>query len=88
MGGVSKKRCTSARKTAKTASEPLHHHARGVKKAELAPPSPSDFELPFGGKLSPHNLWVKITPVIPRPEFESEYAENFPTEIGAPAFII
>jgi hypothetical protein len=26
--------------------------------------------------------------VIPRSEFESEYAENFPTEIGAPAFII
>ena len=58
------------------------------RKAELAPPSPSYFELPFGGKLSADNRWVKITPVIPWSEFESEYAENFPTEIGAPAFII
>jgi hypothetical protein len=57
-------------------------------KAELAPPSPSDFELPFGGKLSADNRWVKMAQVIPRSEFESEYAENFPTETGAPAFII
>jgi len=42
------------------------------RKAELAPPSPSDFELPFGGKLSADNSWVKITPVIPWSEFESE----------------
>ena len=88
MGGLSKKRCTSARKTAKTASEALHHHVRVYIKAELAPPSPSDFELRFGRKLSADNRWVKMAQVIPRSEFESEYAENFPTEIGAPAFII
>jgi transposase, IS5 family len=55
------------------------------RKAELAPPSLSDFELPFGGNLSPDNRWVKMAQIIPWSEFESEYAENFPTEKGAPA---
>jgi IS5 family transposase len=55
------------------------------RKAELAPPSLSDFELPFGGNLSPDNRWVKMAQIIPWSEFESEYAENFPTAHGAPA---
>jgi IS5 family transposase len=55
------------------------------KKAELAPPSLSDFELPFGGNLSLLNRWVKMAQIIPWDEFESEYAANFPTEKGAPA---
>lgn len=55
------------------------------RKAELAPPSPSDFELPLCGKLSADNRWIKMAQVIPWSEFESEYAENFPTEKGAPA---
>jgi len=55
------------------------------KKAELASSPPSEFELPFGGKLSADNRWVKMGELIPWSEFESEYAENFPTEKGAPA---
>ncbi|EGK85806.1 IS5 family transposase [Microcoleus vaginatus PCC 9802] len=55
------------------------------KKAEFASLSPSDFELPSCGKLSASNRWVKMAQVIPWSEFESEYAENFPTEMGAPA---
>jgi hypothetical protein len=55
------------------------------RKAELATPSPSDFELPSCGKLSPHNRWVKMAELIPWSEFEAEYAKNFPTEKGAPA---
>lgn len=55
------------------------------KKAELAPLSPSDFELPFGGNLSLLNRWVKMAELIPWSEFEAEYAKNFPTEKGAPA---
>jgi hypothetical protein len=55
------------------------------RKAELAPSPPSEFELPFGGKLSADNRWVKMTQLIPWSEFESEYAQNFPTEKGAPA---
>jgi transposase, IS5 family len=55
------------------------------KKAELAPSPPSEFELSFGGKLSSDNRWVKMSELIPWSEFESEYAENFPTEKGAPA---
>ena len=55
------------------------------KKAELAPSSPSEFELPFGGNLSPLNRWVKMAQIIPWDEFESEYAQNFPTKKGAPS---
>ena len=52
------------------------------KKAELASSPPSEFELPFGGRLSADNRWVKMGELIPWSEFESEYAENFPTEKG------
>jgi hypothetical protein len=55
------------------------------RKAELATPAPSDFELPSCGKLSPDNRWVKMAELIPWSEFEAEYAKNFPTEMGAPA---
>jgi len=55
------------------------------RKAELAPSPPSEFELPFGGKLSADNRWVKMAQLIPWSEFESEYAQNFPTGKGAPA---
>jgi len=55
------------------------------KKAELAPSPSSEFELPFGGRLSADNRWVKMAQLIPWSEFESEYAQNFPTEKGAPA---
>ena len=52
------------------------------RKAELAPSPPSDFELPFEGRLSTDNRWVKMAQLIPWSEFESDYAENFPTEMG------
>jgi len=52
------------------------------KKAELASSPPSEFELPFGGRLSADNRWIKMGELIPWSEFESEYAENFPTEKG------
>ena len=55
------------------------------RKAELAPSPPSDFELPFEGRLSADNRWVKMSQLIPLSEFEEDYAENFPTEMGAPA---
>lgn len=55
------------------------------RKPELAPSPPSDFELPFEGRLSEDNRWVKMAQLIPWSEFESDYAENFPTEMGAPA---
>ncbi len=55
------------------------------KKAELAPSPPSEFELPFGGRLSADNRWVKMAQIIPWSEFESEYAANFPAEKGVPA---
>ena len=55
------------------------------KKAELAPLPPLDFELSNGSKLSADNRWVKMAQLIPWSEFESEYAENFPTMMGAPA---
>ena len=44
-----------------------------------------DFYLPFGGKLSPENRWVKLAEMIPWDEFESTYASQFSEDIGAPA---
>ena len=35
--------------------------------------------------MSPDNRWVKMAQVIPWSEFESEYAQNFTTVMGAPA---
>ena len=55
------------------------------RKAELAPLPALDFELANGSKLSPDNRWVKMAQVIPWSEFESEYAQNFVTEVGPPA---
>jgi hypothetical protein len=55
------------------------------RKVELAPSPPSDFELPFEGRLAADNRWVKMAKLIPWSEFEEDYAENFPTEMGAPA---
>ena len=55
------------------------------RKAEFASSPPSEFEQPFGGRLSSDNRWVKMAELIPWSEFEAEYAENFPTDMGAPA---
>lgn len=44
-----------------------------------------NFYLPFGGKLSADNRWVKLSKLIPWDEFESTYAEQFSEDIGAPA---
>ncbi|MEM6254866.1 MAG: IS5 family transposase [Cyanobacteria bacterium P01_D01_bin.156] len=44
-----------------------------------------DFYLPFGGKLSSENRWVKLAEIIPWEEFESSYASQFSEDIGAPA---
>ena len=52
------------------------------KKAEFASSPPSEFELPFGGRLSADNRWVKMGELIPWSEFESEYAANFLIEKG------
>jgi len=44
-----------------------------------------NFYLPFGGKLSSENRWVKLAKLIPWDEFEQVYAEQFSTGMGAPA---
>jgi len=44
-----------------------------------------NFYLPFGGKLSGENRWVKLAELIPWESFESEYAEQFSQTLGAPA---
>lgn len=44
-----------------------------------------NFELPFGGKLSQENRWVKLAELIPWQDFEAEYASNFSQSMGAPA---
>ena len=44
-----------------------------------------NFYLPFGGKLSGENRWVKLAEMIPWESFESEYADQFSQSMGAPA---
>ncbi len=42
------------------------------------------FILPFGGKLSPNNRWIKLANLLPWEEIEEDYAKNFPSRRGAP----
>ena len=52
-----------------------------------APPGQLSFEnfyLPFGGKLSGENRWVKLAKLIPWDEVESEYAQQFSPNEGTP----
>ena len=44
-----------------------------------------NFYLPFGGKLSGENRWIKLAELVPWEQFESEYAEQFSEGQGAPA---
>ena len=44
-----------------------------------------NFYLPFGGKLSGDNRWVKLADLIPWQSVESDYAEQFSRQMGAPA---
>ena len=44
-----------------------------------------DFELTFGGGLSSENRWVKLAKLIPWSDFETEYANQFNSKMGAPA---
>jgi len=44
-----------------------------------------NFYLPFGGKLSEENRWVKLSEMIPWEEFEASYAAHFDPSHGAPA---
>ncbi len=44
-----------------------------------------NFYLPFGGKLSGENRWVKLAELIPWEEFEVHYAQQLSQDMGAPA---
>lgn len=44
-----------------------------------------NFYLPFGGKLSSDNRWVKLAKLIPWEAFEQTYADQFSEGMGAPA---
>lgn len=44
-----------------------------------------NFYLPFSGKLSADNRWVKLAELIPWELVETEYAEQFSASMGAPA---
>jgi len=46
---------------------------------------PESFEFPHGGKLASDNRWVMMTSRGDKSEFESEYAQNFASSMGAPA---
>jgi transposase, IS5 family len=53
-----------------------------------SPPGQLSFEnfyLPFGGKLSSDNRWVKLSKLIPWETLEANYADQFSATMGAPA---
>jgi transposase, IS5 family len=53
-----------------------------------SPPGQLSFEnfyLPFGGKLSSDNRWVKLAKLIPWETVEATYADQFSATMGAPA---
>lgn len=74
-------------KTAKIGKNPLHlfFPEQMYQKTELPSTPPEKFALPFEGKLSADNRWVRMSNLIPWEEFEEEYAKNFSAEKGAPA---
>jgi hypothetical protein len=43
------------------------------------------FFLPFGGKLSGDNRWIKLAALIPWNDLEDDYASQFCKGFGAPA---
>ncbi|BAY28699.1 transposase [Nostoc carneum NIES-2107] len=55
------------------------------RKEESTPIAPSNFLLPFEGKLSSENRWVIMADLIPWTEFEKEYSSSFSADMGAPA---
>ena len=55
------------------------------RKVDPTPQPPSNFDLPFQGKLSENNRWVIMAKLIPWSEFEGEYAEIFTSSTGVPA---
>ena len=44
-----------------------------------------DFYIPFGGKLSAENRWVKLAELVPWEELEEAYAKQLSERQGAPA---
>ena len=47
--------------------------------------TPNEFQFSNQFKLSAKNRWVIMAELVPWEEFEEEYANNFPSETGAPA---
>ncbi|WP_445301854.1 transposase [Microcoleus sp. POL1_C1] len=64
----------------------MHRHLRScTKKLSLSQNPHPSLNCPSEEACHSFNRWVKIAQLIPWSEFESEYAQNFPTEMGAPA---
>ena len=66
-------------------SKPLHLSGSMYRQSSPGQLSFENFYLPFGGKLSGENRWVKLSELIPWEEFETLYAQQFSDEQGAPA---
>lgn len=49
----------------------------------------AEFSLPFEGRLSPNNKWIKLARIIPWEQFEDDYKQNFSdSDVGNPAFSV
>ena len=65
--------------------KPLHLVTSMYRQTSPGQLSFENFYLPFGGKLSGDNRWVKLAQMIPWEEFEEAYASQFARNVGAPA---
>jgi transposase, IS5 family len=63
----------------------LASHAPMYRRSTPGQLSFENFYLPFGGRLSGENRWVKLAALIPWEQFEAEYAEQLSDSMGAPA---
>lgn len=41
-----------------------------------------DFNQPMGLHMNPNNRWVRMAEIVPWDEFETKYAELFPSNVG------
>lgn len=64
--------------------KPLHQTAM-YRRSSPGQLSIENFYLPFGGKLSADNRWVKLAAMMPWADFEAEYAAQMSQGMGAPA---
>jgi len=76
----------SARKSGKNLKNVCTQVKKMYRKRNIDQLTLADFSMPFSGKLSPDNRWVKLASLIPWEALEDEYVRQFSQNgMGSPA---